>query len=476
VLTSVAGFVDRLRAAMVPVSMVETLDAIAALGSVDLARRAEVKAALRTTLVKRSDHLQAFDALFDVYFAPRPTGSGSPPGPSPTPPAGGMPAADIRAHEQTSEPVPDPADVSAELLEALLSALARNDTAAIQGLVALAVERFAGISADRTASVRYYMYRVLRRLDLSNLLQRTAQNERDDGGEPSRLAARLRRDEHQRRFDELRRLIADAIRDRLVAVQGPSAAADAYHQVLIEDVDVLTASPAQLRAMRLAIQPLARMLATRIVQRRRVRRHGRLDVRRTMRRSLSAGGVPLEPAFRHRRVARPEIILLCDVSGSVAEFARFTIMLIYALHEEFSRIRSFLFVDGFAEVTAALTRGGPVLSPANLLAATSAVAVDGHSDYGAVFRRFWREHGQATVGPRTTVVITGDARGNYRDPGLEPLRQIRDRARRLYWLNPEPRSDWDTTDSLVRLYRPYCAGLVEARNLRQLAAFVRGLV
>jgi uncharacterized protein with von Willebrand factor type A (vWA) domain len=228
--------------------------------------------------------------------------------------------------------------------------------------------------------------------------------------------------------------------------------------------------------MRLAVQPLARMLAARIVQRRRYRRHGRLDVRRTMRRSLSAGGVPLEPAFRHRRVAKPEIYLLCDVSGSVAEFARFTITLMYALNEAFARIRSFLFVDGVAEVTEALSRGGPALSAANLLAASRAVAAEGHSDYGAVLQRFWREYGQASLGPKATLIVTGDARGNYRDPGLEALRQIRARARRLYWLNPEPRADWSTTDSLVHLYQPHCDGLFEARTLRQLAAFVRHVV
>src|SRR5262245_25249471 len=404
---------------MVPVSMVETLDAIAALRYVDLSRRHEMKAALRTTLVKRSDHRQAFDVLFDVYFAARPTGFGAAPGSAPTPSAAGNPTDDIRGQDQADAPVPDPPDVSAELLEALLSALARDDTAATQSLVALAVERFAGISADRTASVRYYMYRVLRRLDLSNLLQRSAQNERDDAGEPSLLAARLRRDEHQRRFDELRRLIADAIRDRLVDVRGPSAAADAYRQALIEDVDVLTASPAQLRAMRIAVQPLARTLAARIAQRRRFRRRGRLDVRRTMRRSLSAGGVPLEPAFRHRRLAKPEIYLLCDVSGSVAEFARFTITLIYALNQAFARMRSFLFVDGVAEVTEALSRGGPALSAANLLVASTAVAAEGHSDYGAVFRRFWRGTGRGSLGPKPTSTLPGAVETNYDNHELE---------------------------------------------------------
>src|SRR5439155_233899 len=122
----------------------------------------------------------------------------------------------------------------------------------------------------------------------------------------------------------------------------------------IEDVDFLGASPTELREMRNAIRPLARKLAARVAHRRRLRRHGRLDARRTIRRSLSAGGVPLEPAFRYPRVSKPDLYLLCDVSGSVAEFAQFTLSILYAMNDEFPRIRSFAFVDGIDEVTALL--------------------------------------------------------------------------------------------------------------------------
>lgn len=460
-LTSLLAFVHRLRAIMIPVSMVEALDAIASLTHLDLTRRHEVRAALRATLVKRADHGEAFDTLFDLYFPPRPTG-----------PERRRPDAAVDLPSPSAE-AEDGA--SRELLEALRQALARRDAAALQALVSVAVDRFGGITAERDAPARYYLSRVLRRLDLSALVQWTLPEDRDRGDAETGLEARLRRDEHRRRVDELRRLVAEAILDRLLELKGPRIAAEMYCPPLVEDLDFLTASPAQRRAIRRAIQPLARKLATRIAQRRR-RRRGRLDVRRTIRRSLSAGGVPLDPAFRHRRIAKPDLYLLCDVSGSVAEFAGFTITLLHALHEEIARIRSFLFVDGIAEVTEALARGGPSLTAAHLRAAARALDVDGQSDYGAVWERFWRDHGQAALGPRTTVIVTGDARNHDHDPGLDALRQIRGRARRVYWLNPEPRSEWNTTDSIIDLYRPLCDTVFEARNLRQLAAFVRHVV
>src|SRR3989454_2819394 len=186
-------------------------------------------------------------------------------------------------------------------------------------------------------------------LDLPTLMQGAR---REGGGTApgaGRLGDRLLQDEHRHRIEAFRRLIADEIRHRLLELKGFAAA-----EPPIEDVDFLGASPTELREMRNAIRPLARKLAARVAHRRRLRRHGRLDARRTIRRSLSAGGVPLEPAFRYPRVSKPDLYLLCDVSGSVAEFAQFTLSLLYAMSDEFPRIRSFAFVDGIDEVTALL--------------------------------------------------------------------------------------------------------------------------
>ena len=460
-LTALIEFIHRLRNAAIPISMVEALDAAHALRHIDLGSRAELKAALAAVLVKRAEHRAPFAALFDVSFAPRRAEASRP---------AGAPA---------TLSLPLPADLteaavgeggSEDLLTALLEALRRNDAGALRAIAALAVQRFGGLDVQRDGSVQYYLYRVLRQLDLSNLMQRAMRDGGGTGADARRLGDRLLQDEHRHRIEAFRRLIADEIRHRLLELKGFAAA-----EPPIEDVDFIGASPTELREMRNAIRPLARKLAARVAHRRRLRRHGRLDARRTIRRSLSAGGVPLEPAFRYPRVSKPDLYLLCDVSGSVAEFAQFTLSLLYAMSDEFPRIRSFAFVDGIDEVTALLEESAHRLDVRHLLARASVVRADGHSDYGSVFGTFWDVYGRGALGPRTTVLVTGDARNNYRRPGLDALRAIKERARRVYWLNPERRREWNTTDSIVAAYAPYCDGVFEVRNLRQLGDFVRGL-
>ncbi|TML02566.1 MAG: VWA domain-containing protein [Actinobacteria bacterium] len=448
-------FVHRLRDAGIPVSMVETLDAAECAARIDLANRAELKASLATTLVKRAEHRAAFESLFDIYFALHREQVGPIVTTSLDRAAGGAGSGAVQPADGGVEEAP-----STDLLTTL------------RALAALAVDQFSGINAARVASERYYLYRILRQLELSELLRQALLADREETEVRTALGDRLNRDELTQRVEEFRKLIAQEVRWRLAESQGAPAAADVFHDRRIEDVDFLSASPAELRQMREAIRPLAHKLAARIARRRRFRRHGRLDLRRTMRRSLSSGGVPLDPAFRYPKASKPDLYLLCDISGAVSEFARFTMSLLYAMKEEFSRIRLFAFVDGIDEVTDRFDGNSDWLAPRNLLYHTGVISGDGHSDYGNVFRRFWHRYGYADLDPRATVIITGDGRNNYRPPGLDALRLIQERARKVFWLNPEPRRDWNTADSIVEAYAGSCHGVFEARNLGQLADFV----
>jgi uncharacterized protein with von Willebrand factor type A (vWA) domain len=241
----------------------------------------------------------------------------------------------------------------------------------------------------------------------------------------------------------------------------------------VEEIDFLGASPEQLRRMRQAVRPLARRLAAKLAQRRKRRRKGRMDVRRTVRRSLSAGGVPFDPAYRARRESRPDLYLVADVSGSVAKFAEFTMGFLNAMSEEFPKLRCFIFVDGVEEVTQEIGEGIGLRDVRHLIARSRDVSNDGHSDHAKAFEMFWRKYGVALTAS-STVIFTGDARNNYRidDAGLSILRRIHDRAKQVYWLNPEPRSDWGEDDSLIREFRRFCTGVYEVRNLSQLQEFV----
>src|SRR5438876_9037378 len=253
-LTALIEFIHRLRNAAIPISMVEALDAAHALRHIDLGSRAELKAALAAVLVKRAEHRAPFAALFDVSFAPRRAEASRP---------AGAPA---------TLSLPLPADLteaavgeggSEALLTALLEALRRNDAGALRAIAALAVQRFGGLDVQRDGSVQYYLYRVLRQLDLSNLMQRAMRDGGGTGADARRLGDRLLQDEHRHRIEAFRRLIADEIRHRLLELKGFAA------DPPIDDDDFLGASPPALREMRKATRPPPRRLPARRAHRRR---------------------------------------------------------------------------------------------------------------------------------------------------------------------------------------------------------------
>jgi uncharacterized protein len=449
-LASLHGLFDRLRAAGVPVSMVEVVDAVESLRHIDAANRRQFRSALAATLVKRPDDLAVFDLLFDVQFPLRQEPAADQPGQAAPPETG-------PGDGQTV-----PAAPSRDLLEALLEALRNDDEGALRALAGLAVDQLGGMETQRHASERYYMYRIMRQLELFRLLQAVT------GAQPVDEA--LDRAELERGIDDFRRLIAEQIRHRLSAARGAEQAAELYRDRQLDDLDILDANASQLRELRQAIRPLARKLAARMAKRRR-RRRGRLDVRRTLRHSLAYGGVPVHPAFRARKASKPDLYVLADVSGSVIEFAKFTLSLLHAMSQEFSKLRSFAFVDSVDEVSKMLDEAGDVLDLQRLFTRAKVVWADGHSNYGNVFATFEERYG-ADLDGRSTLLIMGDARNNYRDPGLEVLRRLAGRVRHLYWLNPEPQHEWDTTDSIMSAYAPHCDQVFEVRNLRQLVACV----
>jgi uncharacterized protein with von Willebrand factor type A (vWA) domain len=467
---------DGLRAAGVDVAIVEVLDAAEALRHLDLADRRLLRSALQATLVKRPEDIGVFDELFDQCFPltrhSSPLSSNgrkeAPLDPFSAATPGGMAAAGDRGPAAAS--APGAATFHTDLLEALLAALWAGDDDSLRALAAEAVASYAGIGEQRGGE-RYFLYRVLRAIDLSNLLVALMQRARSTAPEASPLTLRQERDELALRVEDFRRLLGAEIRHQLRGggEQRPGVGLIAPRR--LEDLDVLNASTVELRRLRQAVQPLARKLAHRVAERRRRHRRGRLDVKRTTRRSLGHGGVPLEPAFRRRRPSKPQVVVLCDVSGSVAEFAHFTLMLLHALQAELSGLRSFIFVDGIAEATALVERADVNLDPRLLVTLPGVIAGDGHSDYHEAFTRFLGLHANA-LRPATTVIVMGDARTNYRSAGVEPFRQLCRMARRVYWFNPEPRDDWGVNDSALALYAETCAGVFEVRTLNQLAAAI----
>ena len=494
------GFVAELRQAGLPVSVAEEADAAEAVGHLPLEDRQAIKFALGATLVKSANHWRAFDTAFEIYFSMRgPQFSVSEddvlPGAELAPPGGE--GADRAPSASGSFAPVTPEQIAAMLFRALHD----GDQVLLGALARLAVARFAGMEAGRPVGGTYYLYRTLRNLDLDGVLARlvaearalagggempdAARDDQSPGGlvlrgrRPGQLTAleeRLLEDEYRARISELKKEIEAEIRRRLVADRGAEALARSVRKPLPEDIEFMHATRDELEAMRKAIQPLTRKLATRLARKRRHLRRGALDFRATMRHSLSYGGVPVEPKFKHPKQAKPEIWVIADVSGSVAAFARFTLHLVHAIASQFSKVRSFVFIDGIDEVTGIFDRSETVAEAVHRVNLEADVVwVDGHSDYGHALSVFYERWGNE-IGPKASILLLGDARNNYHASQAWVVRELRNRARRVYWLNPEPRSYWGSGDSILEQYAQYCDAAYECRSLRQLEAFVEHLV
>ncbi len=477
-LNLLSGFVEELRRAGLPVSLTEHLDAAEAVHHIPIEDREALKYALGATLIKSSSHWHAYETTFDIYFA-RGLGSGEDgngDGTESEDGEGGQPPPDGQgqqggggASDQMS-----PEELAAMLFQALL----QGDKALMRMVARQAVTRYAGIEKGRPVGGTYYLYRTLRNLELDRVLERLvaqARGERPNPDDLSALDERLLGDEYRGRVDQMRKAVEDEIRRRLVEDRGAQALAKSVRKPLPEDLDVMHATRDELATLQRALQPLSRKLAVRLARRRRHRRRGPLDFRATVRRSLSTGGVPVEPRFRHPRPAKPEIMVVADISGSVASFARFTLHLVYAIQSQFSKVRSFVFVDGIDEVTRFFEQvDDPADAVARINSEADVVWVDGHSDYGHALSVFY-DRWAGEISNRTSVLILGDARNNYHATEDWVLAEIRRKARHLYWLNPEPRDYWGSGDSVVGAYGAHCDRVVECRTLRQLEKFVGDL-
>jgi uncharacterized protein len=460
-----AGLVDELRSVGIAVSVGEHLDAAQALSAISLRDKEVVRAALQCALVKNTEQLEAFDLIFDLYTA----GAG---------PAG----AELLA-----------AMSDAELRDTLRAVIGSDDAQVRRLLAEEYVRRFGGLEPGRAVAGVFAQSSAEAAAGLSavraELLADPAALDdgsggggagaggaggQGSGGGPGGLAGRLREDRADRAIGAFRADLQAAIRRALVADRGASAVRATMRVRLAEDIDIVTASAAELAAMTEAIGPLVQRL-TYVLAQLAVHRKRKLSIRRTLHESMGTGGAPFRLVTEPARPPRPEIVVLCDMSGSVASFSRFTLDLLVALDSRLSRLRVFSFVDGLAEITNLVREaraGGRLIDPR--AAAEGAIRLNGSSDYGWVLREFAAAHAHQ-LSRRSVVLVIGDARNNYGDPAVSALAEIADRAGQVYWLNPESRRYWNDGDSVIGKYAPCCGQVRECRTLRQIADFVQSL-
>ncbi len=447
------GFVQALRQAGLPVSPAEGLDGARALRHIDLLDREALRAVYAATLVKRPTHRQQFDVLFDLWF-PAALGAGE-----------GNTDRDPDEDRPAVPPALDPEvqDLRRELFDLLLT----GDEVGMRQFARMAVGRF-----GRTRGGQSWLSSpVLRAMSADTLMAGLLQAVLSTRGG---LEEKTARQTFRARITGFEQAVATEVRRRIAEESGVERTSRLASRPPLERLDFNRASRAELAALRREVHPLARRLAARLMQRNRRGDRGRLDFRRTVRASLSTGGVPLNTSFKPKRPHKPELVILCDASDSCQAFAHFTLLLTFALREQFTKVRAFAFIDSADEITKFFHPGADVADAMTRMAREAdLVWLTGRSNYGHAFKTFTDKYPDA-ITSKTALLILGDARSNYGYLSLPLVDRMAKTARHSFWLNPEPLRDWDTGDSAASAYAQLIE-MHECRNLTQLADFVERL-
>jgi len=438
------SFIVSLRGAGVPVSVSVSINAAQALAISGYGDRRVVKSSLGATLAKSAAEKEIFDDCFERFFSFHPLPDTFAPGPDDggeglpgdMPPIGGM--------------------------------IQEGDL----GGVALAV-RDAARSAD-LQSIRFFTQRgmftarILQALELDRLDRYVADLYREGSAGAEGTA---------RQLEQGRDTLVDMVR-RYVEQEYEIYARESTERVIeryLWDVRLTELEERHYDRMHFLIRKLVKRMNDRYSRRRRRAKRGALDFKRTLRANMHHGGLLFDTAWKKKRVNRPDVVILCDVSRSMSTVVRFCLLMLYGLNEVVARIRSFVFCSSLLEVSRVFERC-PVAEAVERLRTGEGLDIHmGRTDYGSAFWDFTRKHLDAVTG-KTTVIILGDGRSNYGDPAEELLEKIAARCRRLIWLNPETPSMWGTGDSEMRRYMRHCDLAMECSTLRHLEQLVRVLV
>ena len=435
------------------VSPSEAIDAGETIAQIGYSDRVLLRDGLTLALAKSVPEKALFDETFDRFFRfdlftePSDAGPSSPSEPS---------DAATPAGRQNSEAESD-----------LLSVLEGGDRAELQARLAAAA-RAVGVDDIRYFTQRgQFALRIMQEMGVGALDDAIAQAQ--GGGAGDGGPGGTPRGAHLKAMREgLRLEVRDYVERRLALFAGN--AGRRLREEVLTTVRLGNVDRRDLPLMRALVRKMAKRLVALHSRRRKVARRGHLDIRRTIRANVATDGVLFHTIWKQKRIDRPKVMALCDVSGSVATFSTFLLMFLHALHDVLPDVRSFAFAGALGEVTELFEDNEFEDAMAQTLARWG-----GSSDYGEALTDF-AALALDDVDHRTTVLMLGDARNNGRDPRLDVLRKVQDRARRVIFLNPEPRSRWDTGDSVMRTYGSACERTLVCASLRDLETVVTDLM
>lgn len=437
-------FLKALRGANIPVSLAEGIDAFDTLSTVGYADRQILKDALAAAIAKSPEHKQIFDDCFELFFdrdtiPPLPQRLSNP--------------EDGAAEDGEDGETIDGGNPGDAMLSELLQAGDGNAIAQQMELAGNAV----GVSNIRYATQRgFFSRRMLDQMGLNELEQQIADLNNSEQPSDRALAEQL---EEGRQFllDEAQRYVA-----RQQAIYAAPAAERLREEFLL-DTRFGNIDPRDSKRMYRLVRQLAKRMAVKHTRRRKRKERGQLDMRRTISANVSNDNVPFETFWKERKIDRPKVVAVCDVSRSVASAVEFLLLFLYSLNEVVTEIRTFAFSDSLTDVGDILEREDMETAVKKILEKIGFRS----TDYGQALRDL-RENYETVIDRRTTIIILGDGRSNHTDPEIEILSKLSHRAKQIVWLNPEPVSFWGTGDSEMDRYRHYCRLSRTCNNLKHL--------
>jgi uncharacterized protein with von Willebrand factor type A (vWA) domain len=457
----IVEFIAGLRAAGVRVSLAESADAFRAIEQIGVSDRDLFRAALRTTLVKDAVDVPAFEKLFPLYF-----GSGGPP-----------------MMDPNGELLPEDIQRLKDALRDLLS-----DNVRLRQLMRYLLEganptrdeldqlgNQAGVPLARHPYQRQWLTRrMLRQLgmdeEFQNLVRQLIEKLEDMGmsREMLRRLAQIAAENLQRLEEQFDQYVGARI--------AQNAAQEPREREPLHGTDLMRRAfsalgEREIAELRNQVRRLAARLRSRAALRQRRGKRGTLDAKRTIRTNLRHASVPMELKHKRRHL-KPKLVLICDVSTSVRPVVEFMLRIVYELQDQINSAHSFVFIDDITDVSAEFAQHRPEIAVERVLADNPPGYYN--TNLGFALTHFCKEF-LDTVDHRTTVIILGDGRNNFLNPRLDAFQEIKKRARRLIWLNPENPRVWGTGDSDMLQYLPLCDAAHEVGNLAQLAEAIERL-
>lgn len=441
-------FVNVLRHLGLRVSLAETLDAMRALELVDLMEPGEVRAALQATLVKSTHDKPAFERAFEAFFAP-PEEKKAKMYEKKVAREGEAKEIEQASEELTYEPLYTSND------EDLSKRLNLTDEQKLT---------YSRLPAEVKDKLRKFINEDFRKNPVNssfNLLESVVRGH---------LNYWKRQLQDQIDFEPLEGPeTGDEEMDHILAeVKAGMKKEQDEEEILFEDMQDIPEK--DLPKVNLLIRKLARKLATRISRRfKRSKKKKRLDLRRTIRHNIRFGGALLELKYKTKRVQKPKLVLICDVSASMARYASFVIQFIYGLASVIGSIESFVFAERMERVS-------PYFEHSTNFEETMAEIMNDCAEWGRgtnlhqALEDFKKGY-PPLLNQETFVIIVSDTKTMALDKAAAGLADIRKQVKDILWLNTLPQKEWGNLQS-VALFSKSCR-MFECYSLAHLEKVLR---